>query len=132
MDVFVVEDSAVMRQRLLVALEAVPGTRVVGWADSAEEAIAGIERLRPHLVVLDLRLAHGTGLTVLEAIKRLMPAPTVAVLTNYPQMQYRRRCDELGADFFLDKAAGFDPLLEVCRAVGAGGDVTTAKTPHGR
>jgi len=115
LDIFVVEDSAAMRQRLIEALEEVPGVRVMGWAETAAEAIAAVKRLRPRLVVLDLRLAEGSGLFVLEAVKRLERSPLVAILTNYPQPQYRTRCAELGADYFFDKAAGMDAVLEACR-----------------
>lgn len=115
MDVFLVEDSAGLRQRLVAELEEVPGVRVVGWADREDDATAAITRLHPRFVVLDLRLAQGSGLSVLEAIKRLDPPPTVAVLTNYPEPQYRARCAELGADYFFYKAAGLDSLLDACR-----------------
>lgn len=115
MDVFVVEDSAAMRQRLIAALEEVPGARVVGWSDGADQAVSALSRLRPHFVVLDLRLAQGSGLAVLESIKHLDLPPVVAVLTNYPHEQYRARCAELGADFFFDKASGLDGLQEACR-----------------
>jgi DNA-binding NarL/FixJ family response regulator len=116
-DVFIVEDSVAMRQRLVAALEEVPGLRILGWVDSADEATAAIERLRPHLVVLDLRLTQGSGLLVLEAVKRLDAAPAVAVVTNYPHEQYRARCAKLGADFFFDKAKGLDGLLEAVRGL---------------
>jgi DNA-binding NarL/FixJ family response regulator len=117
-DVFVVEDSPAMRQRLCSALEEVPGVHMVGWAGGADEATAAIKRLKPQLVVLDLKLAQGSALSVLEAVKRLDPPPVVAVLTNYPESQYRTRCAGLGADYFFDKAAGLDALLEVCRGTG--------------
>ena len=124
MDVFVVEDSAAFRQRLIGAIEEVPGTRVVGWASGEDEAIAAIARLRPRFVVLDIRLAKGSGLGVLSAVKRLDPPPIVAVLTNYPEPQYRARCAELGADYFFYKATGLDSLLEACRgAAGAAGEL---------
>lgn len=120
MDVFLVEDSAGLRQRLVAAIEEVPGTRIVGWATGEDEATAAIGRLRPRFVVLDIRLAQGSGLGVLEAVKRLDPPPIIAVLTNYPEPQYRARCAELGADYFFYKAAGLDSLLEACRrAAGA-------------
>lgn len=115
MDVFVVEDSGPMRHRVVEALEELVDVRVVGVADSADEAIAEIRSLRPHFVVLDLRLAQGSGLFVLEAVKKFEPPPVVAVLTNYPIQQYRARCAQLGADFFFDKAKGLDPLLQVAR-----------------
>lgn len=119
MDVFVVEDSAVMRQRVVAALKELPGVRVVGWSDREGPAIKAVEDLRPDLVVLDLWLAEGSGLAVLEAVKRLVAPPQVAVLTNHPSPPYRRRCAELGAEHFFDKAKGLDGLLEVCRGVEA-------------
>jgi DNA-binding NarL/FixJ family response regulator len=115
-NVFIVEDSAAMRARLAAALTELPGVRVLGWADAAAEAVREIERLRPHFVVLDLRLAQGSGLFVIEAVKRRRTPPLIAVLTSYPHEQYRVRCAELGADFFFDKAAGLDGLLDACRA----------------
>ncbi len=115
MNVFIVEDSFTMRSRLTAALEEVEDVRVVGEADSADAALFNIERSRPDLVIVDLRLAEGSGLAVIEDLKRLHPAPIVAVLTNYPYPQYRTRCLELGADYFFDKAAGLDALLDVCR-----------------
>jgi DNA-binding NarL/FixJ family response regulator len=119
-DVFVVEDSAGFRDRLIAALEEEPGVRVVGWAAGEDEAVVAITRLRPEFVVLDIRLPQGSGLAALEAIKRLDAPPIVAMLTNYPEPQYRARCAELGADHFFYKAAGLDSLLEECRrAAGA-------------
>jgi DNA-binding NarL/FixJ family response regulator len=116
-DAFVVEDSHPMRHLVIEALEELRAVRVVGVSDSADEAIREIRSLKPHFVVLDLRLAQGSGLSVLEAVKRLEPPPVVAVLTNYPLEQYRVRCAQLGADFFFDKAAGLDDLLEAVRRV---------------
>jgi len=124
LDVFLVEDSAELRQRLVAELEEVAGLRVVGWAEGEADATAAITRLRPRFVVLDLRLAQGSGLGVLAAVKQLDPPPIVAMLTNYPEPQYRARCAELGADHFFNKAAGLDGLLEACRsAAGATGEL---------
>ena len=121
---FLVVDSAGLGQRLVAELEVVVGVRVVGWADRESDATAAIARLRPRFVILDLRLAQGSGLGVLEAVKRLEPPPIVAVLTNYPEPQYRARCAELGADYFFYKAAGLDSLLEACRrAAGEAGEL---------
>jgi DNA-binding NarL/FixJ family response regulator len=125
MDVVIIEDSAEMRMRLFEALSEIPGAKVVGWADGEDDAIATCRRLRPQFVVLDLKLAQGSGLAVLAALKRNGGGPVVAVLTNYPQPQYRARCAELGADHFFDKADGLDALLEVCRT-GSPGEGTHA------
>lgn len=95
-DVFIVEDFPAIRQRLHSALEAVPGVRVVGRADGADEATAAVARLEPQFVVLDLRLGQGSGLGVLEAVKRLAGAPVVAMVTSDPNDQYCARCAALG------------------------------------
>jgi len=50
---------------------------------------------------------------VLQEIKRDKPSCKVIVLTNYPYREYRKKCMELGADFFFDKATEFDKIPEV-------------------
>ncbi|HWP35960.1 MAG TPA: PAS domain S-box protein [Gemmatimonadales bacterium] len=108
--VFVVDDSRVIRQRLLATLAATPGVSVVGSAETPATAVRLITELRPDAVVLDLRLRDGSGLTVLEQVKRLEPAPMVVVLTNYPHDEYRRQCLAAGADAFLDKSSEFEKV----------------------
>ena len=115
MDVIIVEDSDAMRERLLEALNEVPHVRVVGCSRGAANALSMIRSARPHFVVLDLHLAQGSGLGVLEEIQRLDPKPLVAVLTNFPYPQYRTRCAQLGASYLFAKDEGIDALLEVCR-----------------
>ena len=117
MDVVIVEDSAVMRERLVEAINDLPDVRVVGCSGGATSAMALIRSTQPHFVVLDLHLAQGSGLGVLEEIQQLDPRPRVAVLTNFPYLQYRARCKELGADYLFVKAEGIDALLEACRDV---------------
>jgi len=50
-------------------------------------------------------------------IKRQKPSVRVIVLTNYPYPQYRKRCMELGAEFFLDKSTEFDRLPAVLQQI---------------
>src|SRR2546423_15276142 len=80
------------------------------------EAIAAIEELKPDFVVLDISLPGGNGMQVLERIKTSNPALRVIMLTNFAFEQYRRRCAELGADYFFDKSNEFDKVLEVLRS----------------
>ena len=115
MDVIIVEDSVALRERLTEALNELPNVRVVGCSGGAANALCMIRSARPHFVVLDLHLAQGNGLDVLEQVQHLDPKPRVAVLTNYPYPQYRTRCAALGADHLFVKSEGIDALLEVCR-----------------
>jgi DNA-binding NarL/FixJ family response regulator len=116
MKVFIVEDSPLVVDRLLAMFaEFEGGVEVIGHADEATSAIGSILELKPDAVVLDIRLARGTGLDVLEHVKREPGAPIVMMLTNYPHPQYRRRCFEYGADYFLDKSTEFDCVRGVFR-----------------
>jgi two-component system, NarL family, response regulator DevR len=108
--IFLVEDSALIRERLLRLLESLDGVEVVGDADTATEAIAGIAAAAPDVVVLDIKLRSSSGIDVLRYIKNRLPSIKVIMLTNYASGEYRRRCFEAGAEYFLDKTNEFQKL----------------------
>ena len=68
-------------------------------------------------MILDIQMPDGDGLTVLEAAKRLNPAPAVLMLTNYVDDYHRLRCAAAGADFFLDKSKQFEEIPNVLRGL---------------
>jgi two-component system, OmpR family, response regulator len=114
--VFVVDDSTVVRERLITLLAEVPNVIIAGEAERPSEAIAGIQRQRPDIVVLDISMPGGSGLQVLESVKKDKPAPMVIMLTNFDHPQYRNRCMQLGADHFLDKSNSFERVIEIVRS----------------
>ena len=111
--VFIVDDSKALRARLVELLSEIEGVSIVGEARTAEEAIEGIRRLRPRVVILDIQMPGGSGLEVLKAVKGEADAPIVLMLTNHPYPQYRTKCFALGADYFLDKTRDFDKLTGI-------------------
>ena len=113
MRVYVVDDSPLVRERLVALLAAVDGVDVIGTADNAQAGIAGIAELKPDVAILDIRMPEGSGISVLEALKLKEESPTVIMLTNYPYPQYRRRCLDAGADYFFDKSSEFHNVTDV-------------------
>jgi CheY-like chemotaxis protein len=111
--VFVVDDSASLRQRLVEMLSAVDGLEVVGEAQNACEAVSAIHSLRPEVVILDIQMPDGTGLGVLREVKRDYPGTVVIMLTDHAEAQYQKRCLELKADYFLSKSADWKLLIEI-------------------
>ncbi len=111
--VFIVDDSAAIRARLIDMLAPFDAVRVVGEAANAREAIHGILRLRPHSVLLDLNLYGRNGMDVLKAVHDLAPEIVFIVLTNHAESQYRRACSAAGARYFLDKTREFERVPEV-------------------
>ncbi len=113
--VFIVDDSPVVRDRLIHLIAEVPQIEIVGHADIAFEAIQSIRRLPPRAVVLDISMPGGSGIYVLESIMKEKPRPTVIMLTNFTTDQYRRKCLQLGADYFFDKSCEFEKVTDVLR-----------------
>jgi DNA-binding NarL/FixJ family response regulator len=102
-----------VRERLEALLTAVPGVHVVGHAEGADEAIQGILEIRPDMVVLDLRLAQGSGFDVLRAAHPALPQTEFCMLSNFASEPYRRVAVELGALDFFDKTRDFERVVEL-------------------
>lgn len=115
MQVFIVEDSPVLRERLTLIFKEIRGVQIAGHAATATEAIERIHRTRPDVVILDIRLEQGNGFQVLRSIKQEPPAPYVIVLTNYPYPPYRRRFIEQGADYFFDKSTELPKAIDALK-----------------
>lgn len=111
--VLVVEDAPLIRDRIVRLLGTMPAVAALSEAIAEAEALEKFSAQPADVVVLDVRLAQGSGVRVLEAVRRMRPEAVVAILTNFPYAIYRRRCMALGADFFLDKATDFERLRDV-------------------
>jgi DNA-binding NarL/FixJ family response regulator len=115
-DIFIVEDSALVRERLLELLGEVPETRVVGVAAGADEAIRDILAGRPDVVLLDLSLAQGSGFDVLRAVHEAAPEIDVYMLSSFATEPYRRLAARLGARDFFDKSSEFERVRDTLAA----------------
>lgn len=118
--VFIVDDSSIVQERLVSLLRELAGIEIVGQAGTAHNAIVGIQRLKPDVVILDLRMPDNNGLTVLKTIKQGLVTPVVIVLTNHASAIYRRECRLAGADYFLDKSTEFDQIQRILPELGLG------------
>ena len=115
--VFIVDDSPVVRERLVTLLSDLPSVEIVGQAEIAFEAISATRRLKPDVMLLDISMPGGSGIHVLEMVKQERPAPLVIMLTNFAHEQYRQKCLQLGADYFFDKSTEFEKVLSVLNPV---------------
>lgn len=113
MKVFIVDDSTVLRERVIEMLSELPEIEIIGHAQNVSEALSAIKKLNPDVVILDIRIPGGSGMDVLEDIKKEKEAPMVIILTNYPYPQYRKKCLGLGADYFFDKSTEFEKVTEL-------------------
>jgi DNA-binding NarL/FixJ family response regulator len=113
--VYVVDDSEPVRERLIDMLSELEEVGIIGATGDPQEAKASIRKLAPDAVILDIRLPGGSGIEVLRSIKREKLAPLVIMLTSYPYPQYRKECEDAGADYFLNKSTEFDRIGEILK-----------------
>ena len=115
--ILLVEDSAVLADRLTEILHRIPGVTLVDAVDSERAAIAITLAQSIDVMILDLHLRQGTGFGVLRSLADHPSKPVAIVLTNYALPQYQRAARELGVRYFLDKAREFDRLPDVLREI---------------
>lgn len=108
--VFIADDSLIVRERLVTMLDELAEIEIVGQAENVAEAIKTIRKVKPDVVILDIRMPGGSGIDVLRNIKQGEATPMVIILTNYPYLGYRQKCLRAGADFFLDKSTEFEQI----------------------
>jgi DNA-binding NarL/FixJ family response regulator len=113
MQVFLVEDSATIRERVAAMLEAVPNAELAGHAADADGAIREILAGSPDVVLLDISLAGGSGFDVLRAVRPQAPQIDFYVLSNVSAYPYRQLADTLGVRGFFDKSTEFERVREL-------------------
>jgi two-component system response regulator DevR len=121
MRIFIVEDSVIVRGRIIVMLSSIEGVSICGMSGIMDEAIKAIAKEKPDVVLIDLKIFGGSGMDVLKNVKEGSPSTVTIVLTNYPYQQYREKCSELGADYFFDKSTEFEKAFEVIASLKGGG-----------
>ncbi|WP_445444894.1 response regulator [Clavibacter sp. km3a] len=130
--VVLVDDQSIVRAGFRVVLETAGGIEVVGEASGGREAVATVRRLRPDVVVMDVRMPGGDGIEATRAITgaddgaRPDPAPAddrapaVLVATTFDLDEYVFGALEAGARGFVLKDAEPDEFIAAVRALAAG------------
>jgi|SRR5580658_6344701 two-component system OmpR family response regulator len=118
--VFLIEDSAMLRERVIERIAENAANEIVGCAETEDEALNGIRELQPDAIVLDIQLRQGNGFNVLRRLRQmpLERRPVVIVFSNHAEPDFRRRAAADGARYFLDKASEFDHLTELLQSLG--------------
>lgn len=110
MKILIVDDSRIIRERLLNILDLIEGVCVIEQAEDAEKAIMIYRKLNPDVLILDIHMNGLNGIELLQQLKSEQCTAYVIMLTNFPYPQYRKKCIEEGADYFLDKSTEFDEI----------------------
>lgn len=113
--IYIVDDNAEIRQRLVAQLAEAHDVQVVGQAATAEEALQGIDAARPDTLLLDIRLPGKSGMALLVEVRQLYPDMRIIIMTNYDYPHYRRQSLNAGAQCFFNKTREFEALIEALK-----------------
>jgi DNA-binding NarL/FixJ family response regulator len=118
--VLVVDDHELFREGVVATLESELDFEVVGQAGSGGEALRAASELRPDLILLDLYMPGGTGLSVLPTLRDELPETHVVMLTISEDPEAVTQALRDGASGYLVKGIRAEAFLEALRAVMVG------------
>jgi DNA-binding NarL/FixJ family response regulator len=120
----IVDDHEVVRTGLK-ALLAAADIKIVAEASSGDAAVRLALKHNPNVVLMDVRMPDGDGLTALGRIKLDRPEIPIVIYSGFDNPSYVARAVALGASAYVLKGAGKDKLIEVIRQAAQGNSVWT-------
>lgn len=113
----IVDDHELARAGLRSILAGASDLNVVGEAGSAAEAVALCGRLKPNLVLLDIRMPDRDGIDTIPAIRSVCPDARIVIVTIHEDADYVLRAVRAGATGYLLKDASSREILDTVRRV---------------
>ncbi|MFC4497548.1 response regulator [Streptomyces ovatisporus] len=120
--VVLADDQALLRSAFRVLVDSDPGMEVVGEASDGAEALEAVRRLRPDIVLMDIRMPGSDGLAATRAISAdpSLSGVRVVILTTFEVDDYVVQALRAGASGFLGKGAEPEELLAAIRTAAKG------------
>lgn len=118
--ILIVDDHTVVRDGLSAMLGREEDMTVVGEASNGLEAVEQADRLKPDVILMDLRMPELDGVEAMKRIAESVPDAKVLVLTTFDTDEYIFHALEAGAKGFLLKDASRDELFKAVRTVSKG------------
>jgi len=118
--ILVADDHLIIRQGLRLILETESDFELVGEASDGNEALSLCRKLKPDIVLMDLRMPNMDGLTAIEKLRVEQPAIAVVILTTFNEDELMLRGLQAGARGYLLKDTDRSTLFDTIRAAARG------------
>ena len=119
-NVLLVDDHDLVRTGIKRMLEDVSGIRVVGEANNGEEAVKLGRKLKPQVVLMDVKMPGIGGFEATRKLLRVDPDLKVLIVTICNNDLYPARLLQVGASGYLTKGASMEEMVQAIRAVHSG------------
>jgi len=113
----IAEDNKIFRKTLNNFLAGESNFEIVAEVDSGINAVAVVEEKSPDLVIMDIRMPGGDGLSATRKIKKFNPNIKVVMLTLWDEKQLRDEADKSGADAYVIKNQLYDNLIPTIQGI---------------
>jgi len=118
--ILIADDHLIIRQGLRLILETESDFEIVGEASDGAEALSLCKKLKPDVVLMDLRMPNMDGLTAIENLHVEQPDVAVVILTTFNEDELMLRGLQAGARGYLLKDTGRSTLFDTIRAAARG------------
>jgi DNA-binding NarL/FixJ family response regulator len=118
--VLIADDDDLMRAGLIELLSGEPDIEIAGEASTGRQAIERVRRLRPEVVLMDVRMPDLDGIEATRELARAAPHARVLILTTFEQDDYVFGALRAGASGFLLKRTRPEELIAAVRTIAAG------------
>ena len=115
--IFIAEDHTILREGLKVLLSGNPDFEIVGEAADGLEAISGIEKFSPDLILIDLSMPRMDGIESIREIKKRQSAVKIIALTVHKTEEYVLATLKAGADGYILKDSTHSDLIAAIKSV---------------
>ena len=116
----VVDDHSAFRRGLIALIESEPGLAVVAQTGDGRESVEMYRRVKPDVLLMDLRLPGFSGVEAIMAIRKEFPNARIIVVTTYDADEDIYRALQSGAQSYLLKDMSDREILDTIRAIHAG------------
>jgi DNA-binding NarL/FixJ family response regulator len=121
--VLVIEDSRLVRDRLVALLDAQPDFKVVAAAGGANAGLLQVREMKPHVVLVDAALGNHDSRRLVEGVRKEAPQSKVIVMDLLPAYEDVIEFIKAGARGFILRDATLDDFVRTIRSVAGGADV---------
>ena len=129
--VLIVEDQAMLRDSLAMAIDSQSDMSVVGKLGDASDCMEHAQRLQPDLLLLDVCTDNGSsGIVAAKKVKDSYPETRAVIMTGMPEITFIEQARRAGVDSFVYKNVGTDELISVLRSTVEGYSTYPNSTPR--
>lgn len=119
--ILIVDDHPIVREGLRLRISSQRDMEVCGEAEDVKEALTLVRDTRPNLVLIDISLAHSSGLDLIGQLGARVPGVRMLALSAYDDSLYAERALKAGAHGYIGKSQAQGKILDALREVLGGG-----------